>query len=199
MQISRITPGPGGPSALNDPAVVAATAAVNDPQGGLSEKLQAYQGLASRWRTAAPAERAALAPALTESPFAQKVQSILNAFTRAAWAGADAPPPQPQSQALKAFDGLSDDDKQIVAGMQLDSSGARAFASATDYRAHLQAELDAAQAPAPRAGDTITLSDAAQAHLAGGPTPSNDVSAEADPSADPEMATAISAYAKAAG
>lgn len=197
MQISRITPGPGGSSALSDPAVVAATAAVNDPQGGLAQKLQAYQGLASRWRASGPADRAALAPALTESPFAQRVQSTLNAFTRAAWAGADAVPPEPQAQALKAFDSLSDDDQQIVSAMQLDARGAPAFASAADYRASLQAELDAAQ-PVARAGDSVTLSEAAQAHLAGAAVPPTDGPAPGV-ATHPEVSAAISAYAKAAG
>ena len=198
MQISRIIPGPGGSSAPNDP-VAAATATLSDPQGGLTQKLQAYQALAGRWRTAGPAERASLAPALTESPFAQKVQSTLNAFTRAAWAGADAAPPEPQAQALKAFDALSDGDRQIVSSMQLNSSGAKAFASAADYRAHLQAELDAVEAQAPRGGDTIILSDAAQAHLAGGGAPPADAPGETDIAAHPEVAAALSAYAKAAG
>lgn len=200
MQISRITSSQAGSTAPNDPAgLAAASATLNDPQGGLSQKLQAYQGLASRWRTAGPAERASLVPALTESPFAQRVQSTLNAFTRAGWAGADAVPPQPQVQALKAFDNLSDDDKQIVSAMQVDASGGRAFTSPVDYRSSLQAELDAAQPTTTRAADSVTLSDAAQAHLAGSPAPAGDASADAEPSAHPEVAAAISAYAKAAG
>ena len=200
MQISRITSSQAGPIAPNDAAgLAAATATLNDPQGGLAQKLQAYQGLASRWRTAGLAERATLVPALTESPFAQKVQSTLNAFTRAAWAGADAVPPAPQAQALKAFDNLSDDDRQIVSAMQADSSGARAFASAADYRASLQAELDAARPATARVEDKVTLSDAAQAHLTGGTAPEANASSDTEPSAHPEVAAAISAYARAGG
>nr|QQZ50846.1 hypothetical protein JKL49_06020 [Phenylobacterium glaciei] len=67
-------------------------------------------------------DRQALAKALTESPFGQRVQSTLNAFTRAAWAGPRAVPPEPQAKLLSAFDGLSEDDQQIVAGLQVDGS-----------------------------------------------------------------------------
>jgi hypothetical protein len=201
MQIPKILTGQAGPSAFNYPGgVAAATAALNDPQGDPAQQLKAYQALAGRWRESGPAARASLAQTLTETPFGQKVQSTLNAFTRAAWAGPDAVPPAPQARMLKAFDGLSETDRQIVAAMQVDSSGLPAFASAAEYRASLKAELDAASAVEPvRAGDTVTLSAAAQASLAGAAPPAADAPGAGEVSAHPEVAAAISAYAKAAG
>ena len=202
MQTSPISPGQTSPTALNPAGgVAAATAALNDPHGGVAEQLKAYQALASRWREAGPAARASLAQALSDSPFAQKVQSTLNAFTRAAWAGPDAVPPAPQAQMLKAFDGLSDDDRQIVAAMQVDGSGAPAHGSAADYRARLKADLDAAQAEVVEPGrgaDTVTLSAAAQAHLAGGADPSTAADAPGGATVHPEVAAALAAYTKAA-
>ena len=204
MQTSPISPGQTSPTALSTAGgVAAATAALNDPQAGLTDQLKAYQSLAGRWREAAPAARANLAQTLTETPFAQRVHATLNAFTRAAWAGADAVPPAPQVQMLKAFDGLSDDDRQIVAAMQADGSGAPAYRSAADYRARLKADADAAQAAVvepTRSADSVTLSPAAQAHLAGGgaQVSSRDASAEAEASVHPEVAAALAAYTKAA-
>ncbi len=204
MQTSPISPGQTSPTALSTAGgVAAATAALNDPQGGLAEQLKAYQSLARRWREAGPAARASLAQALTDSPFAQKVHATLNAFTRAAWAGADAVPPAPQVQMLKAFDGLSDGDRQIVAALQVDGSGAPAYRSAADYRARLKADLDTAQADVVdpgRGADTVTLSAAAQAHLAGGGTQgsSQDASVAEAAAVPPQVAAALAAYSKAA-
>jgi len=201
MQISPITSGQSGPTGLGAASgVAAATATLNDPRGGLADQLKAYQALASQWRQAGPSARASLAQVLTDSPFAQKVHATLNAFTRAAWAGPDAVPPAPEAQMVKAFDGLSEGDRQIVAAMQVDGSGAPAYKSAADYRAKLQADLDAAQAAAAEpAGDTVTLSAAAQAHLAGGAAPATGEDASGDTAAPvhPEMAAALAAYTRA--
>lgn len=202
MQITRLTAGQAGPAAFPFPGGVAAAQAVlNDQSGtqGLGQQLKAYQALAGRWRQAPAGERAALAQVLTDSPFAQGVHSTLNAFTRAAWAGPDAVPPKPQIQMLKAFDDLSAEDQEIVAAMQVDASGAPAFASAADYRARLQADLEAARGPdLPRRPDSITLSAEAQTRLAGG--------AAAAETPQPvvgrtraDLAQAIAAYRKAAG
>jgi hypothetical protein len=200
MQISRLAAGPVGAAVSNSTGGVAAAAAVlNDTSGGagLGQQLAAYQTLVGRWRDAGHGERASLTQALTASPFAQAVQSTLNSFTKAAWAGPDAVPPAPQVQMLKAFDNLSADDQQIVAAMQADASGAPAMASATDYRARLQAEVETARPPEPkRRADSVTLSDEAQAYLDGGdaagPAPSQPrMRTRAD------LALAIAAYAKA--
>jgi hypothetical protein len=206
MQISRLPAARiTGPAGDDFPGgVSAATAALQAPADGsrLGHQLKAYHALASRWREAGHGERAALAQALTASPFAQGVQSTLNAFTRAAWAGPDAAPPAPQAQILKAFDALSETDRQIVAAMHVDPSGAPAFASADDYRARLHSELEAAQAAAgtARRPDTVTLSDEAQARLAQGASPEAAaiLSPAAETAARPELTKAIAAYAKAA-
>lgn len=199
MQISKLTAGPGGPVADIFPGGVrAATAVLNDTSGsvGLGRQLSAYQALASQWRAARPQEREGLVQALTDSPFARAVHSTLNAFTRAAWAGPDAVPPAPQIQILKAFDNLSGADRAIVSALQVDGSGRPVFASAADYRARLQAELDAVQSPVPeRRPDVVTLSDEARARLAGGaPSPQAAPPAVAP---RPDLAPAIAAYSKA--
>src|SRR5437899_11298820 len=100
--------------------VAAAVALLNRPTDSmiLGTQLAAYGALASRWSGASEAERPALAQALGESPFAHRIQSALNGYTRAAWAGADAAPRAPQVQALRAFDGLSGLDRQIVAALR---------------------------------------------------------------------------------
>lgn len=198
MQISRLSAGPPGLAASDDSAALAAVLHAPAGEGGVGAQLSAYQSLAGRWRLGGPAERAALAPALTESPFAQRVQSTLNAFTRAAWAGADAAPPAPQAQILRAFDALSAEDQQIVAGMQVDARGKPAFASSGDYRAKLQADLDAAQSTTSAPRDTVTLSSEAQARLAAGSAPEPE--APASPATvRPDLAAAFAAYGKAAG
>jgi hypothetical protein len=198
MQISTIAAVQAGGSAVSYPGgIPAATAALHDPQGDPAQQLKAYQALAGQWRQSAPAMRAVLAQTLVDSPFGQKVQATLNAFTRAAWAGPDATPPQPQIQQLKAFDNLSPEDQEIVAGAQVDGSGRPAYASGADYRAKLQADLDAAQPDNGRAQDTVTLSPEAQASLAGAPTPAA-AEPTSTPSADPQVAAALAAYAKAA-
>lgn len=196
MHISKLAA--GQPSASNFPGgLPAATAALNDSAGSLPRQLKAYQALAGRWREAGPGERAALAPTLTESPFAQRVQSTLNAFTRAAWAGPDATPPAPQAKALEAFDALSEPDREIVAAMQVDASGEPAYVSAKAYRARLQADLEAARTPTDRAQDVVTLSEEAVRHLAGdgAPSPPQTPPPEA---AHPAVAAALAAYARAA-
>jgi hypothetical protein len=198
MQISRLAAGPVGPAVSNSTGgVAAATAVLNDVSGsaGLDQQLKAYQTLVGRWREAGHGERASLTQALTASPFAQTVQSTLNSFTKAAWAGPDAVPPAPQVQMLKAFDDLSADDQQIVAAMQADASGAPAFASASDYRAHLQANVEAAQPPEPRrSADRVTLSDEAQARLDGGEAAAPNLPRTRTRA---DLALAIAAYAKA--
>ncbi|AYV46149.1 hypothetical protein CFHF_16170 [Caulobacter flavus] len=189
-----------GASAVAYPGGAAgAAAALADTAGavGLDQKLSAYHALANRWTGAGHAERAALAPPLNDSPFAKTVQSALNTFTKAAWAGADAAPPAPQAQALKAFDGLTDTDKTIVASLQVGVPGARGPATVKDYRARLQSDLDAAQPAAAAPRDTVTLSPEAQARLAGAAAP--DAPAAPVVEAAPQMAAALSAYGKAAG
>jgi len=203
MHISKLAAGQTGSSGQTFPGgLPAATAALNDPAGSPPHQLKAYQALASRWREAGPGERAALAPALTESPFAQRVQATLDAFTRAAWAGPGAPPPAPQAKALEAFDALSETDREIVAAMQVDIRGEPAYASANAYRHRLQIDLEAA-APLEtrRRQDVVTLSEAAMRHLAAGgegePTSREPQSPET--AARPEVAAAIAAYSRAAG
>jgi hypothetical protein len=105
-------------------------------------------------------------------------------------------PPAPQIQILKAFDNLSGADRAIVSALQVDGSGQPVFASAADYRARLQAELDAVQPPVPeRRTDVVTLSDEARARLAGGAPPEPEAP---EAPVRPELATAIAAYSKAA-
>jgi hypothetical protein len=202
MTISQISAGgtasqaafafPGG--------VAAATAAVNDTSdtADLGQQLDAYHALSNRWASAGHGERAALTQALTDSPFAKTIQTAVNTFTKAAWAGADAAPPVPQQKMKQAFDGLSDDHQQIVASLRVGIQGASSQpASVDDYRARLQADLDAAQPATAAPKDTVTLSDEAQARLAG--TEPKAAAPAVPDDATPQMAAAISAYAKAAG
>lgn len=200
MQIARLAAGPVGSAVSNSTGgVAAATAVLNDASGsvGLGQQLRAYQTLVGRWREAGHAERANLTEALTSSPFVQAVQSTLNSFTKAAWAGPDAVPPAAQVQMLKAFDNLSPDDQQIVAAMQADASGAPAFASAADYRARLQANVETARPPEPRRRtDSVTLSEEALAHLGGGEAPPP-VPSQPRTRTRADLAQAIAAYAKA--
>ncbi len=175
MQISRLS---------------AAAPAATDDSAGLDRQLAAFQGLMGRWRDAAPSERSELAQALTDMPFAQRAQDTLNAFTRAAWAGPDAVPPEPQARMLQAFDNLPASDQKIVAALQ-------GQAPPKDYRARLQADLQAATPQAAeRRADVVTLSSEAQARLAGAET------SEATPQeapANPQIAAALAAYARVAG
>lgn len=177
--------------------VAAATAAMNDTSGsiGLDQQLGAYHALANRWHGAGHGERLSLTQALTESPFAKTIQSALNTFTRAAWAGADAAPPAPQRQALDAFDGLSDTDQAIIGSLRVGIQDSGGPSSVADFRARLQADLDKIQAPPSSPRDTVTLSAEAQARLAGGSA----VDSPATVEASPEMAVAINAYGKVAG
>jgi len=188
MQIANTL---AAPQPVLPDTVAAAAMVLHDRSGALSldQQLGAYQDLASRWRAAPSGERQGLARALTESPFGQRVQSTLNAFTRAAWAGPHAVPPEPQVKLLSAFDGLSPDDQQIVAGLQVDEAGAPAYGSPAEYRQRLQADLDAAQ---PRKADTVSLSPEAKAYLAG--------VSQAVPAAETEIsparAAALAAYTR---
>lgn len=196
MKIDQISASGGGQAAFPFPGgVAAAAAAVNDASGAtdLGRRLDAYHALSRRWTQAGHGERAALTQALTESPLAKTIQTAVNTFTRAAWAGADAVPPAPQQRMKDAFDGLSDDHQRIVASLQVGIPGSPPPASVDDYRARLQADLDAAQAPVGPV-DTVTLSPEAQARLAGAAPPET-----APPPVEPtpQMAPAITAYGKA--
>lgn len=200
MNITKIsTSETAGQSASAFPGgVTAAVVAVNDTTGtaDLGQQLDAYHALSSRWSSAGGGERAVLSQALTESPFAKTIQTAVNTFTKAAWAGADAVPPVPQQKMKQAFDGLSDDHQQIIASLQVGVQGASSQpASVADYRAKLQADLDAAQPATATPKDTVTLSDEAQARLAG--KAAADTPAPLPDDTTPEMAVAISAYAKA--
>ena len=198
MQIDLISAATGGGQVAFSfsGGVAAATAAVNDASGAtdIGQQLDAYHALSSRWAGASHGERTALTQALTDSPFAKTIQTAVNTFTRAAWAGADAVPPVPQQQMKDAFDGLSGDHQRIVASLQVGIPGSPPPASVDDYRARLQADLDAVKAPTTAPTDTVTLSPEAQARLAGS------APAEAAPTVTPtqEMAPAIAAYGKAA-
>lgn len=205
MQINRLLADPTGASGgvLPLTAASAQAAAVLHARGGtpdLGQQLQAYQSLAGQWREARHfGQRAALAQALTESPFGQRVNTVLNTFTRAAWAGVDAVPPQPQIQVLNAFDELSGDDQRIVATLTPDPATGVGFVTATDYRETLQAAVDAAQSgTVQRQPDRVTLSVEAQARLAGD-APSDPVSSAADDAVNPQLAKVLAAYLKAAG
>jgi hypothetical protein len=196
-QISKVT----GPSTTGDGTlggVVVARAVLGDTTGtvGLQQQLTAYHALSSRWAGAGHDERAGLAWALTESPFAKTVQSALNTFTRSAWAGTDAVPPEPQIRMKSAFEGLSETDQTIVASLNVGMPKATPT-SVEDYRASLQKAVEAAQ-PAARGQDTVTLSPQAQAILAGKAAPVAP-EATAAPAASPDLAAALTAYGKAAG
>ncbi len=191
---AAVSGGPGG--------LTAALAVMAKPTNSatLGAQLDAYGALAGRWRAAQGGERTSIAQALTESPFGRRVHATLDAYTRAAWAGPEAVPPAPEIRALKAFDDLDGADQQIVAFMQGGQAGEQP-ASVGAYRARLQSDVDAAKAadvPPPRRPDSVTLSDDAQARLAG-QTPA---AAAGPPPVQPrtrEMAAALAAYAKAVG
>ena len=200
MKIDQIsaTTGGGQKATAFPGGVAAATAAVNDASGAtaVGQQLDAYHALSGRWAGAGHGERAALTQALTESPFARTIQTAVNSFTRAAWAGSDAAPPVPQQRMKDAFEALSGDHQQIIASLQVGLQGAASRpASVDDYRARLQADLDAAQAPASAPRDTVTLSPEAQARLAGA-APTETAPTPVEPT--PQMAPAINAYAKTA-
>jgi hypothetical protein len=201
MNALQITsPWTGGPSPRGvDPAIGAAAAVVNGGgDQGLDQQLQAYQSLAAHWGQAAasPGDRATLSQALTQSPFARRVEGALNSFTKAAWPGEGAAPDQAQAKMLQAFDALSPDDQKIVFTVQTSVRGRPAFASVEDYRASLQP----ARGVAPT--DTITLSPEAQARLAAGEEPPPAAPAPGAPLTTPQslaMAQATKAYASARG
>jgi hypothetical protein len=199
MTISQISATRGvGQTAFPFPGGVAgATAAVNDTTGAadLGQRLDAYHALSNRWAGAGHGERMALTQALTESPLAKTIQTAVNTFTRAAWPGADAAPPVPQQRMKDAFEGLSGDHQQIIASLQVGVPGSPPPASVDDYRARLQTDLDAAQAPVTAPTDTVTLSPEARARLAGAaPT---EPAAPPPVAPTPEMAPAITAYSRA--
>jgi hypothetical protein len=205
MHVNAIIAGQSGPVANFAASVQAAAAALRAPTDAtnVASQLKAYQGLANRWAAAGRAEREMLTPALTGSAFAQRIQTTLNAFTRAAWAGPDAPPPAPQIQMLKAFDRLSETDQKIVAALQAGDTGAPSFASPSRYRDRLQDAAQKAQVdetPLRGAADTISLSAAAQAQLAGAPSTASPIRRQPGaPAVNPDVAAALATYAKAAG
>ncbi len=168
----------------------AAATVATDESAGLDRQLAAFQGLMGRWRDATASERPGLAQALNDLPFAQRAQATLDAFTRAAWAGPDAVPPEPQARMLQAFDSMPAADQKIVAALQ-------GQAAPKDYRARLQADLqDATPQPPERRVDTVTLSAEAQARLAGAATPQV---TPLEAPANPQIAAALAAYARVAG
>lgn len=192
MKITNIQAGQVASAPSSFPGGLAAAAAtLGDSAANLDKQIGAYRALAAEYRASGPKDRASLAPALNESAFARRAQATLNSFTRAAWAGPEATPPDPQAQMLKAFDGLSADDQKIVAALQSDGSAA-------DYRKKLARELETAEAASPsRRTDSVTLSSEAQARLAGKPEAKE--AAQSQAAAQPEMAAALAAYARAAG
>uniref|UniRef100_B0SXM7 Uncharacterized protein n=1 Tax=Caulobacter sp. (strain K31) TaxID=366602 RepID=B0SXM7_CAUSK len=197
MTLSQISAaGSVGQTAFPFPGgVSAATSAVNDTTGAadLGQQLDAYHALSNRWAGAGHGERMGLTQALTESPLAKTIQTAVNTFTRAAWAGADAVPPVPQQRMKDAFDSLAPDHQQIVASFQVGIPGSPPPASVDDYRARLQADLDAAKAPASAPADTVTLSPEARARLAGA-APAEAAAPPVTPT--PQMAPAITAYSR---
>jgi len=188
-------------SALTEGSVEAATALLNRPTEvvGLRAQLETYSALASRWPQASETDRPALAEALGESQFAQRIQATLTVYTRAAWAGADVPPPQPQKQALAAFDALSAPERQIVAAMRGRPLGEFPLTSVADYRGQLQSDLASAERGAvpQRRPDEVTLSPAAQARLNGSTPPT--LGPPPPQPRSPQMAAALEAYAKGLG
>lgn len=203
MQTPVITSGRGGHQADFPAELRASTARMSAPttSTNVDSQLRAYRALAGRWSVAGEAERSRLTPILTTSPFAQRIQTTLNAFTRSAWAGADASPPGPQIQMLKAFDQLPDVDKQIVAAMQPDGAGVPTYGSARAFRTTLQVAAEQAQADAMHdrgVADRITLSAAARDQLAGAaPGPAAVDAATSAPPASPEVAKVHAAYTRA--
>jgi hypothetical protein len=205
MHVNAIIAGQGGLVANVAASLQAAAATLSAPTdpANVASQLKAYQGLANRWAAAGRAEREMLTPALTGSAFAQRIQTTLNAFTRAAWAGPDAPPPAPQIQMLKAFDQLSETDQRIVAAMQPGDTGAPSFASPSRYRKRLQdaaLKVQVDETPLRGPADTISLSAAAQAQLAGAPSTASSIQQQPGaPAVNPDVAAALASYARAAG
>ena len=199
MQINRFSVDPataaGGVAALPASALAAANI-LRDPNSsaGLDEQLSAYQDLSSQWRASRNlGQRTALAHVLTNSPFGQRVDDAVNRFTKAAWAGTQAVPPEPQVKMLEAFDGLSADDQTIVSALQTDPATGANFASPEAMRAHLHDQIVAA---AGRKPDQVTLSSEAKARLA---QPADEQQSEtpAIEPANPLLARVLVAYAKA--
>jgi len=207
MTIQPLANGASGPrSAMVGGTVEAATAVLNAPTEavGLQAQLETYSALASRWPQASETERPALARALSESRFANRIQTTLNVFTRAAWAGPDAVPPAPEKQVLAAFDALSAPDRQIVAAMRGGAMGAFPLTSVSDYREQLRSDVGAAETAAAtpdRRPDAVTLSAAAQARLQGAAPPATEAIATPPPPQPRslQMMAALAAYAKTAG
>jgi hypothetical protein len=200
MQINRFLLDPSARAdgqAVLPPQAMAAAALLHDPSGsaGLGEQIAAYQDLSSQWRSARDVgQRTALAHVLNTSPFGQRVERAVNSFTRAAWAGAEAVPPEPQVKMLQAFDGLSQDDQEIVAALQTDPATGAGFASPNAMRAHLQDQIGAFHWS--RKSDQVTLSQEAQARLAQAADEPEPDSPAIEP-ANPVLARVLVAYAKA--
>jgi hypothetical protein len=168
----------------------------------LAVQLQVYAGLASRWAASTDSERTDLGQALNDSRFAGRIQATLNAYTRAAWAGAEAAPPAPQKQALSAFDALSSSDRQIVAALRGGPLSSLPLTPPQAYRSRLASEAEAAQqgqrSPGGAPSVEISISEAARKLLDG-------LTADPDPASPPvqprtpQIAAAIEAYRKIAG
>jgi len=199
MQINRFSVDPAtaasGVATLPAAALGPATL-LRDPSSsaGLDEQLSAYQDLSSQWRGSRNlGERAALAHVLSSSAFGQRVDDAVNRFTKAAWAGTQAAPPEPQVKMLQAFDSLSADDQTIVSALQTDPATGANFASPEAMRAHLHDQIVAA---AGRKPDQVTLSSEAKARLAE-PTGDQQSETPAIEPANPLLARVLVAYAKA--
>lgn len=202
MQINRFLLDPAGHAGSHStlpPQAVGAATLLRDPSpsANLDEQLSAYQDLSSQWRDARNlGHRAALAHVLNTSAFGQRVERAVNGFTRAAWAGVDAVPPEPQVKMLQAFDGLSEDDQRIVAALQTDPATGAGFGSPDALRTHLQDQIGAFHWS--RKADQVTLSPEAQARMAEPVDGSESAPPTVEP-ANPVLARVLVAYAKAAG
>jgi hypothetical protein len=201
MQINRFLLDPAGNAgslATLPPQAVGAASLLRDPSpsANLDEQLSAYQDLSGQWRGARNlGHRAALAHVLNTSAFGQRVDRAVNSFTKAAWPGVDAVPPEPQVKMLQAFDGLPSDDQKIVASLQTDPATGAAFASPEAMRTHLQDQIGAFHWG--RKDDQVTLSAQAQARLAQ-PAQTPEADTPAIEPANPVLARVLVAYAKAA-
>jgi hypothetical protein len=201
MQINRFSIDPagsaGGLAVL--PATALGSAALlrdSSASADLDSQIAAYQDLSAHWReTRNIGQRAALAHVLNASLFGRGVENAVNSFTRAAWAGAEAAPPEPQARKLEAFDGLAAEDQQIVARLQTDPATGVEVPSAEAFRARLVAELDEARLG--RRADQVSLSPSALKVLDGAPPPT--AGAAGPEPANPLLARVLAAYGKASG
>lgn len=150
MQIRSSLIGPQGSGGQgSNPDLARAAAVVNDTSGAhsLETQLQAYQTVASYWGqpNIAAHDRDAMVQAVTDSPFARRVEGVLNAFSKAAWAGDGASEAQAHRKMLGAFNALSGADQHIVATIQSSARGRLLFSSTPDYKAHLEAQANLSQ------------------------------------------------------